>query len=120
MGKLIAEMLQLVPVIYVEGGIRFMLCDLLKNQFPQSLSSWPILKEAVRECDAMKSNFLSHLTEIHSRDWQAIKDAVVSWVASFQSNIHQLADRLTVEACLRLHMKQIIQCREYCWLIECK
>lgn len=66
LGKLIVEMLQLVPVIYVEG-IRFMLCDLLKNQFPQSLSSWPILKEAVRECDAMKSNFLSHLTEIHSR-----------------------------------------------------
>ncbi|XXG67338.1 hypothetical protein AAC387_Pa06g0709 [Persea americana] len=108
LGKLIVEMLQLVPVIYVEG-IRFMLCDLLKNQFPQSLSSWPILKEAVRECDAMKSNFLSHLTEIHSRDWQAIKDAVVSWVASFQSNIHQLADQLRVEACLRLHMKQIIQ-----------
>lgn len=89
MGKLIVEMLQLVPVIYVEGGIRFMLCDLLKNQFPQSLSSWPILKEAVRECDAMKSNFLSHLTEIHSRYFLVFQHLIncfskhVAWIYNF-------------------------------------
>lgn len=67
LGKLIFEMLQVVPVIYVEGGIRFMLCNLLKVQFPQALSSWPTLREAVRECDAMKSNYLTQLTEIQIR-----------------------------------------------------
>ncbi|XP_058104666.1 uncharacterized protein LOC131248403 isoform X5 [Magnolia sinica] len=109
LGKVILEMLQVVPVIYIKGGIRFMLFDLLKNQFPQSLSSWPALREAAREWDATKSSYLIRLNEMHSRDWQAMKDALACWVASFQSAIHPLTDQSKVEACLRVHMKQIIQ-----------
>lgn len=109
LGKLIVEILQVVPIIYVEGDIRFVLSNLLKTHFPQSLSSWPTLREVARECDAMKINYLTRLTEIQSRDWQAMKDALASWVASFQSNVYPLAELSTVEACLRLHMKQIIQ-----------
>ncbi|XP_077235545.1 uncharacterized protein LOC143877406 isoform X2 [Tasmannia lanceolata] len=109
LGKVIMEMLQVIPVIYVEGGTRFILLDLLKSQFPQFLSSWPTLTEAARESDSMKSNYLGHINEMHSRDWQAMSDALACWVASFQSTIHPLTELSKVEACLRLHLRQIIQ-----------
>ncbi|XP_043716643.1 WASH complex subunit 4-like isoform X2 [Telopea speciosissima] len=109
LGKVIGEMLKLVPVIYSEGGLRLMLLDLLRNQFPPSMCLWPTFKDAVRDCDAMKKNYLAHLNEMHSRDWQKMKDALAYWVVSFQSTIHPVEDLSRVEACLQLHFKQIIQ-----------
>ncbi|KAJ4950100.1 hypothetical protein NE237_026932 [Protea cynaroides] len=88
LGKVIGEMLKVVPVIYSEGGFRLMLLDLLRNQFPPSLSLWPILKDAARDSDAVKKNYLVHLDEMHSRDWQTMKDALAYWIASFQSTLH--------------------------------
>ncbi|KAJ4980688.1 hypothetical protein NE237_031525 [Protea cynaroides] len=93
LGKVIGEMLKVVPVIYSEGGFRLMLLDLLRNQFPPSLSLWPILKDATRD----------------SMDWQTMKDALAYWIASFQSTLHPVTDPLKVEADLQLHFKQIIQ-----------
>ncbi|KAJ4950569.1 hypothetical protein NE237_027401 [Protea cynaroides] len=109
LGKVIGEMLKVVPVIYSEGGFRLMLLDLLRNQFPPSLSLWPILKDAARDSDAVKKNYLVHLDEMHSRDWQTMKDALAYWIASFQSTLHPVTDPLKVEADLQLHFKQIIQ-----------
>ncbi|KAF8379322.1 hypothetical protein HHK36_028756 [Tetracentron sinense] len=108
-GKVIAKMLQVVPLIYSEGGFRFVLLDLLRRQFPPSLSTWPTLMDADRECDIMKNNYLVHLIEMYSRDCQAMKDALASWVVSFQATIHPMKELSEVEACLRFHFKQIIQ-----------
>lgn len=116
--KLIVEMLQLVPVIHVEGGKRILILDLLKRQCHPSVSSWLSVRETSRDSDVMMSNYLTHLSDMQSRDWQAIKDSLSSWVASFQSAIHPSSETLS-EACLRLHLKQIMQCREYFWPIEC-
>ncbi|XP_019055712.1 PREDICTED: WASH complex subunit SWIP-like isoform X2 [Nelumbo nucifera] len=109
LGKVIAQMLQVVPVIYCEGGGRFMLLDLLRNQFPPSLSSWYTLRDAAMESGTTKNNYLIHLNDMHSRDWQPIKDALACWVVSFQSVIHPMTDLSKVEVCLRLHFKKIIQ-----------
>lgn len=107
-GNLIVEMLQLVPVLYVEGGKRIFLLDLLKNQGSQSLSSWPPMRITSKDSDIMKRNYLMRLSELHLRDWQAIKDLLSCWVGSFQSSIHPSSETMS-EACLRLHLKQIMQ-----------
>ncbi|KAJ4976152.1 hypothetical protein NE237_001258 [Protea cynaroides] len=117
LGKVIGEMLKVVPVIYSKGGFRLMLLDLLRNQFPPSLSLWPILKDAARDSDAVKKNYLVHLDEMHSRDWQTMKDALAYWIASFQSTLHPVTDPLKVEADLQLHFKQIIQ-NKFGWASE--
>ncbi|OVA07692.1 WASH complex subunit 7 [Macleaya cordata] len=88
LAKVIMEMLQVVPVIYCEGGFRFMLLDLLRSHFPRSLSSWPTLRDAATDSAAAKNNYLKHLNEMYSRDWQSMKEALACWVASFQSTVH--------------------------------
>ncbi|XP_068651139.1 uncharacterized protein [Aristolochia californica] len=108
-GKVIKEMLQLVPVIYVEGGLRFMLLELLRNHFPPSLLSWSTFTEAARDWGSIKGNYLIHLNEVLSRDTDSIRDDLASWVASFQSTIHPLTELSRVEPCLRLHADQILQ-----------
>ncbi|KAI3963387.1 hypothetical protein MKW98_022809 [Papaver atlanticum] len=96
-GKVIKEMLQVVPVIYCEGGFRFILLDLLRSQ------------DATNESATVKNKYLIHLNEMYSRDWQPMKNALACWVASFQSTIYQMVELSKVEACLTLHFKQIIQ-----------
>ncbi|KAI3901457.1 hypothetical protein MKW92_008196, partial [Papaver armeniacum] len=109
LGKVIKEMLQVVPVIYCEGGFRFILLDLLRSQFIPPLSAWPILRDATTESATVKNKYLIHLNEMYSRDWQKMKNALACWVASFQSTIYQMVELSKVEACLTLHFKQIIQ-----------
>ncbi|KAI3843991.1 hypothetical protein MKX03_000356 [Papaver bracteatum] len=109
LGKVIKEMLQVVPVIYCEGGFRFILLDLLRSQFIPPLSAWPILRDATAESATVKNKYLIHLNEMYSRDWHPMKNALACWVASFQSTIYQMVELSKVEACLTLHFKQIIQ-----------
>ncbi|KAI3918207.1 hypothetical protein MKX01_041527 [Papaver californicum] len=109
LGKVIKEMLQVVPVIYCEGGFRVILLDLLRSQFIPPLSAWPTLRDATTESATVKNKYLIHLNEMYSRDWQAMKNALAGWVASFQSTIYQMVELSKVEACLTLHFKQIIQ-----------
>ncbi|RRT61190.1 hypothetical protein B296_00044426, partial [Ensete ventricosum] len=42
------------------------------------------------------------------RDWQAIKDALSSWIASFHSTVHPSAEMLS-EGWLRLHLQKTMQ-----------
>ncbi|MQL83966.1 hypothetical protein Taro_016453, partial [Colocasia esculenta] len=65
--KVIIDMLQVVPVIYVDCGIRFTVLDLIKNQCPQLVSSWPTLREAVKDYNVLMKNYLTQLSETHSR-----------------------------------------------------
>ncbi|XP_020112570.1 WASH complex subunit SWIP-like isoform X3 [Ananas comosus] len=107
-GKLIMVVFQSVPVVYVEGGKRIILFDVLKSQCPQALSSWSPLREASKDLVLMKRNYLKRLSEMHSRDWQAIKDALSCWAVSFQSIVHPSSEILS-EEWVRLLMKQIMQ-----------
>lgn len=66
-GKLIMVVFQSVPVVYVGGGKRITLFDVLKSQCPQALSSWPPLREASKDLVLMKRNYLERLSEMHSR-----------------------------------------------------
>lgn len=106
--KLLLEMLQLVPVTYVEGGRRIILWDVLKSQCPPSFFSWPSIREAYKDSDVMKGNYLTQLSEKHSRDWQAIKDTLCCWITSFQSTVYPSSEMLS-EAWIRFHLKQIMQ-----------
>ncbi|RZR89294.1 hypothetical protein BHM03_00017009 [Ensete ventricosum] len=101
-------MLLLVPLIYVGGGKRIILIDVLKDQCPSSISSWPFMREAIRDRNVLISNYLKRISEAHSRDWQAIKDALSSWIASFHSTVHPSAEMLS-EGWLRLHLQKTMQ-----------
>lgn len=116
--NLILEMLKRVPVVYIEGGKRILILDILKSQSGQSLSSWLPMKETFRDSGVLMTNYLSHLSDMHSRDWETMKDLLSCWVSSFQSAIHPSSQTLS-EACVRLHLKQIMQCREFSLQIEC-
>ncbi|XP_072966494.1 uncharacterized protein [Typha angustifolia] len=107
-GKLLIEMFHLVPLIYVEGGKRIILSDVVKSQCHQALSSWPPLAADSKEFGVMKSTYLMRLSDLHSRDWQAIKDSLSCWAVSFQSNVHPSSEMLS-EEWVRLLMKQILQ-----------
>lgn len=87
-GKVLSDMLLLVPLIYVGGGKRIILIDVLKDQCPSSISTWPFMREAIRDRNVLISNYLKRISEAHSRDWEAIKDALSSWIASFHSTVH--------------------------------
>ncbi|XP_026660870.2 WASH complex subunit 4-like isoform X2 [Phoenix dactylifera] len=106
--KLLLEMLKLVPLTYVEGGRRIILLDVLKSQCHPSYFSWPSIREVYKESVVMKRNYLTQLSEKHSRDWQAIKDALFSWITSFQSTVYPSSEMLS-EAWIRFHIKQIMQ-----------
>lgn len=60
-------MLRKVPVIYVECGIRFTMLDVIKKHCPQLLTSWPSLRGATKDVDLTLKNYLTHLSESHSR-----------------------------------------------------
>ncbi|XP_010934687.1 uncharacterized protein [Elaeis guineensis] len=106
--KLLLEMLKLVPLTYIEGGRRIILLDVLKSQCPPSFLSCPSIREAYKDSDVMKSNYLTQLSEKHSRDWHAIKDALSCWITSFQSTVYPSSEMLS-EAWIRFHIKQIMQ-----------
>ncbi|THU58110.1 hypothetical protein C4D60_Mb03t10730 [Musa balbisiana] len=107
-GKILSDMLLLVPLIYVGGGKRIILIDVLKDQCPSSISTWPFMREAIRDRNVLISNYLKRISEAHSRDWQAIKDALSSWIASFHSTVHPSAEMLS-EGWLRLHLRKTLQ-----------
>ncbi|CAL9111779.1 unnamed protein product [Musa textilis] len=126
-GKILSDMLLLVPLIYVGGGKRIILIDVLKDQCPSSISTWPFMREVIRDRNVLISNYLKRISEAHSRyalssfylhfyirsheiimDWQAIKDALSSWIASFHSTIHPSAEMLS-EGWLRLHLQKTMQ-----------
>ncbi|XP_018679452.2 uncharacterized protein LOC103977914 isoform X4 [Musa acuminata AAA Group] len=107
-GKVLSDMLLLVPLIYVGGGKRIILIDVLKDQCPSSISTWPFMREAIRDRNVLISNYLKRISEAHSRDWQAIKDALSSWIASFHSTVHPSAEMLS-EGWLRLHLQKTLQ-----------
>uniref|UniRef100_A0A0A9C225 WASH complex subunit 4 N-terminal domain-containing protein n=1 Tax=Arundo donax TaxID=35708 RepID=A0A0A9C225_ARUDO len=65
--KLLVEMFQLVPVVYIEGGKRIVLSDLMRYYCPPALSLLPPIKEACEAFGIMKNNYLTHLNEVHSR-----------------------------------------------------
>lgn len=65
--KLLTEMFQMVPVVYIEGGKRIVLSDLMKCYCPPELSSLPPIKEACEAFEIMKNNYLVHLNEVQSR-----------------------------------------------------
>ncbi|XP_042465090.1 WASH complex subunit 4-like isoform X2 [Zingiber officinale] len=105
--KMLLDMLHLSPLLYIRGK-RIMLVDVLKEQSPSSLSSWLFLREAIRDRNLMINNYLKRLNDIHSRDWQTIKDTLSCWVASFHSTVHPVAELLS-EGWLRIHQKKTIQ-----------
>ncbi|XP_064999104.1 uncharacterized protein LOC135633505 isoform X4 [Musa acuminata AAA Group] len=107
-GKVLSDMLLLVPLIYVGGGKRIILIDVLKDQCPSSISTWPFMREAIRDRNVLISNYLKRISEAHSRDWEAIKDALSSWIASFHSTVHPSAEMLS-EGWLRLHLQKTLQ-----------
>ncbi|RCV20061.1 hypothetical protein SETIT_4G026000v2 [Setaria italica] len=106
--KLLTEMFQMVPVIYIEGGKRIVLSDLMKCYCPPALSSLPPIKEACEAFEIMKNNYLAHLNEVQSRDIQAINDTLSCWSVSFQSAVHPSSQMLT-EEWVRHLQKQILQ-----------
>ncbi|KAF8732817.1 hypothetical protein HU200_015159 [Digitaria exilis] len=106
--KLLTEMFQMVPVVYIEGGKRIVLSDLMKCYCPPELSSLPPIKEACEAFEIMKNNYLIHLNEVQSRDIQAINDALSCWSVSFQSAVHPSSQMLT-EEWVRHLQKQILQ-----------
>jgi hypothetical protein len=65
--KLLTEMFQMVPVVYIEGGKRIVLSDLMKCYCPPALSALPPIKEACEAFEIMKNNYLAHLNEVQSR-----------------------------------------------------
>ncbi|OEL37588.1 WASH complex subunit 7, partial [Dichanthelium oligosanthes] len=106
--KLLTEMFQMVPVVYIEGGKRIVLSDLMRCYCPPALSSLPPIKEACEAFEIMKNNYLAHLNEVHSRDIQAINDTLSCWSVSFQSAVHPSSQMLT-EEWVRHLQKQILQ-----------
>ncbi|XP_062233658.1 uncharacterized protein LOC133930903 isoform X2 [Phragmites australis] len=106
--KLLGEMFQLVPVVYIEGGKRIVLSDLMRCHCPPKLSLLPPIKEACEAFGIMKNNYLVHLNEVHSRDIQAINDSLSCWSVSFQSAVHPSSQMLT-EEWVRHLQKQILQ-----------
>ncbi|CAN6208853.1 unnamed protein product [Urochloa humidicola] len=106
--KLLTEMFQMVPVVYIEGGKRIVLSDLMKCYCPPALSSVPPIKEACEAFEIMKNNYLAHLNEVQSRDIQAINDTLSCWSISFQSAVHPSSQMLT-EEWVRHLQKQILQ-----------
>uniref|UniRef100_A0A0E0L7H8 WASH complex subunit 4 N-terminal domain-containing protein n=1 Tax=Oryza punctata TaxID=4537 RepID=A0A0E0L7H8_ORYPU len=106
--NLLVEMFQLVPVVYIEGGKRIVLSDLIRFHCPSSLSLLPPIKEACEAFGIMKNNYLAQLNEMHSRDIQAINDSLSCWSVSFQSAIHPSSQMLT-EEWVRHLQKQILQ-----------
>ncbi|WOK95333.1 WASH complex subunit 7-like isoform X1 [Canna indica] len=107
LGKVISDMIHLAPLIYV-GGKRIILIDVLKEQCSPLLSSWSFVREVIRDRNVVNSNYLKRLTEVHSRDWQAMKDALSCWIVSFHSTIHPSAEMLS-EGWLQLHLKKTMQ-----------
>lgn len=65
--KLIDEILQLVPVIYIEGGKRILILDLLKSRCHPSISSWLSMRETSKGSDVMMGNYLTRLSDMQSR-----------------------------------------------------
>ncbi|CAL5050704.1 unnamed protein product [Urochloa decumbens] len=106
--KLLTEMFQMVPVVYIEGGKRIVLSDLMKCYCPPALSSLPPIKEACEAFEIMKNNYLAHLNEMQSRDIQAINDTLSCWSVSFQSAVHP-PSRMLTEEWVRHLQKQILQ-----------
>ncbi|KAL4188041.1 hypothetical protein AMTRI_Chr09g21880 [Amborella trichopoda] len=105
MGKVIIEVICMAPVIYVEGGIRFVLLDLLNNQLPQSVISWPLFRQTSRDTDVR--NYVEHVDFIFGRDWQTMRDALAGWVASFHA--YPMTVFSSIEGILRTYFRQIIQ-----------
>uniref|UniRef100_A0A0D9WLI9 WASH complex subunit 4 N-terminal domain-containing protein n=1 Tax=Leersia perrieri TaxID=77586 RepID=A0A0D9WLI9_9ORYZ len=106
--NLLVEIIQLVPVVYIEGGNRIVLSDLIRFHCPSALSLLPTIKEACEASVTMKNNYLARLNEVHSRDIQAINDSLSCWSVSFQSAIHPSSQMLT-EEWVRHLQKQILQ-----------
>uniref|UniRef100_A0A0E0PT70 WASH complex subunit 4 N-terminal domain-containing protein n=1 Tax=Oryza rufipogon TaxID=4529 RepID=A0A0E0PT70_ORYRU len=106
--NLLVEIFQLVPVVYVEGGKRIVLSDLIRFHCSPSLSLLPPIKEACEAFGIMKNSYLARLNEMHSRDIQAINDSLSCWSVSFQSAIHPSSQMLT-EEWVRHLQKQILQ-----------
>lgn len=106
--KLLMEILQMVPVVYIEGGKCIVLSDLIRCYCPPALSLLPPIKEACEAFGIMKSNYLAHLNEVHSRDIEAINDSLSCWSVSFQSAVHPSSQMLT-EEWVRHLQKQILQ-----------
>ncbi|GJN01017.1 hypothetical protein PR202_ga18249 [Eleusine coracana subsp. coracana] len=65
--KLLVEIFQLVPVVYIEAGKRIVLSDLVRCYCPPALSLLPPIKEACEAFGVMNNNYLTHLNEVHSR-----------------------------------------------------
>ncbi len=65
--NLLVEIFQLVPVVYVEGGKRIVLSDLIRFHCSPSLSLLPPIKEACEAFGIMKNSYLARLNEMHSR-----------------------------------------------------
>ena len=65
--KLLMEILQMVPVVYLEGGKCIVLSDLMRCYCPPALSLLSPIKEACEAFGITKSNYLAHLNEVHSR-----------------------------------------------------
>ncbi|ERN13296.1 hypothetical protein AMTR_s00041p00059380 [Amborella trichopoda] len=105
MGKVIIEVICMAPVIYVEGGIRFVLLDLLNNQLPQSVISWPLFRQTSRDTDVR--NYVEHVDFIFGRDWQTMRDALAGWVASFHA--YPMTVFSSIEGILRTYFRQTIQ-----------
>uniref|UniRef100_A0A0E0DWD2 WASH complex subunit 4 N-terminal domain-containing protein n=1 Tax=Oryza meridionalis TaxID=40149 RepID=A0A0E0DWD2_9ORYZ len=106
--NLLVEIFQLVPVVYIEGGKRIVLSDLIRFHCSPSLSLLPPIKEACEAFGIMKNSYLARLNEMHSRDIQAINDSLSCWSVSFQSTIHPSSQMLT-EEWVRHLQKQILQ-----------
>ncbi|KAL6606587.1 hypothetical protein ACP70R_042240 [Stipagrostis hirtigluma subsp. patula] len=106
--KLLVEIFQLVPVLYVEGGKSIVLSDLMRCHCPPTLFLLPPIKEAYEAFGIMKNNYLAHLHEVHSRDIQAMNDSLSCWSVSFQSAVHPSSQMMT-EEWVRHLQKQILQ-----------
>ncbi|XP_066370406.1 uncharacterized protein [Miscanthus floridulus] len=106
--KLLMEILQMVPVVYLEGGKCIVLSDLMRCYCPPALSLLSPIKEACEAFGITKSNYLAHLNEVHSRDIEAINDSLSCWSVSFQSAVHPSSQMLT-EEWVRHLQKQILQ-----------
>ncbi|KAK3128319.1 hypothetical protein QOZ80_6BG0459880 [Eleusine coracana subsp. coracana] len=106
--KLLVEIFQLVPVVYIEAGKRIVLSDLVRCYCPPALSLLPPIKEACEAFGVMNNNYLTHLNEVHSRDIQAINNSLSCWSVSFQSAVHPSSQMLT-EDWVRHLQKQLLQ-----------
>ncbi|KAJ3692471.1 hypothetical protein LUZ60_012821 [Juncus effusus] len=105
--KLLTEIIKIIPLIYIEGkGI--ILFDMLKTQCSKVLSSWLFTIESSKDFDLIQRNYLTHINELHSRDWEVMKDSLSCWTVSFQSSIHPSSE-IQSEEWLRLLLKQILQ-----------